>query len=1311
MPRVFGKSSSSQCAPQRVDIHAFSQLKFLLLMRYDTLAADEAAFKKRTDYTFTPFTVPVEGENLSLRGIFCKPKNRSGYYNTPEPPHAKQRIVLHFTAGNLSGGINTLTTQDFRVSVPFVIARDGTIYQLFPSKDWSGHIGAGIGNAGTGNAQDKVTIAIEIINYGYLVARRANLETIYSRPKESPGRIDLYCPLTQTEAYQKLAQPFRGQQYYASYTQQQYESLIILLRFLTKKYNIPRQFLNESSRYQGTQEVLSFKGIVSHVNYRTSGKWDLGPAFDWQQVISGVQAQAYQPASAIREALLAEKGLVSDEAAQEAYWNEPRGVELAPPEDFESHFNDDEGSVVKPDLYALVVGIDDYEDQVILNKKVIFPKLRGCVADATKMRRYLENDSSFEQKHITFLTNRQATKKEIVNAFQQLGRAGKDDVIVFYYSGHGTQELADTAVWTAEQDGKLECLVTYYDEDHDDDYLMSDKELRYLLSEVSANGAHTTVISDCCHSGDNTRNAGLIRSTYDQVIERRIPYVFPQRTWEKFVFSAVLSPADFAGRHIDALLPPARHVSLSACESDESAVEVSGEGVFTKYLLKSLEVSGGQLSYTALHGRVKQMLHNAFEQTPVMYIPPAFHQQLAWNNVFNKPGSAGNTTYADVLRDGAGNWVLQRGAVHGIGRSTEGVTVRDDEHVYQAKVRSVGADTTILSFDNAVESALDTTRIYRGYVEGLMSQQLKIHLNNVDNVLTDSLLLAEKMMTEIPAQARLESKEEEADYTLTLRNGRAVLSKPFDTFRPVVEQIPLDSEAFATELVKDLKHISNWHFLKNLRNDASVGTPLQIEVRDDEGQPIQAENNVVRLHYRQTGGQWQGSIRIKITNTSTRKLYCCCVFLDAAFGASLGLLDPIVTPLDPGASKELSYNGQTTIPVSLDNYVRLYNWPQNTEYLQFIVSDEDLSNVEELALESLPAPFTIQKRGSAKGIGPAVTETDKNVAVSWSTQLVTLEYINPEYNIIAESDLTAMLEDENLAEYALGNYFEVTTRPDLQPEYQLKPDVQLRKPDAHLDEKGFIRDSLLDAANNTARLARNSKYRIMRLRFPHAPVMVSEGDSWFQHPLVVDTIDHLSKVYPIYCVAAAGDTLANYDREGEWLEAVGSKSPRFFLISGGGNDVLGEQFRNHIKAGPHTPGLSPQDYLEPTLIAELDNLKTIYRKIFTELFALRPDIHALCHGYDYITPLEKTDKGWLGRYMIEKGMTSQADRKDVITYILNEFNDRLQTVAAEFPNVHYINARGLVAGDQWYDEIHPDKQGFQAVAGSFLNVINRLTAG
>ena len=243
------------------------------------------------EYTMRKISVPIPGEALTLDGLFCTPTKRSGYYYAVE--HPKHRVVVHFTAGNTRSDLNALTRQDYHVSVAFVIGTDGTIYQLFSSKYWSGHIGKGIGNTNTGNAQDKVTIGIELTNYGYLTERLGNLETYYSRLNGGP--VDVFCTLADKPAYQKLNTPFRGQHYFATHTDGQYQSLIILLRYLTKMYNIPRQFLPEPRRYEPTNDVVNFRGIVTHVNYRESGKWDIGPAFEWNKVIQGVQAPQFTP--------------------------------------------------------------------------------------------------------------------------------------------------------------------------------------------------------------------------------------------------------------------------------------------------------------------------------------------------------------------------------------------------------------------------------------------------------------------------------------------------------------------------------------------------------------------------------------------------------------------------------------------------------------------------------------------------------------------------------------------------------------------------------------------------------------------------------------------------------------------------------------------------------------------------------------------------------------------------------------------------------------------------------------------------------
>jgi N-acetyl-anhydromuramyl-L-alanine amidase AmpD len=269
------------------------------MLRFDSLSQIEERFRKEAGSALKPFALPVPGEDLTLHGTLFTP-NRSNYYFETE--HKKERIVLHFTAGNIRSDMITLTTQDRHVSVPFVIARDGTIYQLFSSRFWSGHLGAGLGNEkGKNNAQDKATIGIEISNYGFLLPRDGNLETIYSRVKDQKtgniSPVDIYCRQDQKAAYTQLDTPFREQSFYPTYTPGQLDSLIILLRYLTKKYDIPRQFLSPDKRYTATKDVLSFKGIVSHVNYRPGGKWDIGPAFDWATVIEGVQTETYTPTS------------------------------------------------------------------------------------------------------------------------------------------------------------------------------------------------------------------------------------------------------------------------------------------------------------------------------------------------------------------------------------------------------------------------------------------------------------------------------------------------------------------------------------------------------------------------------------------------------------------------------------------------------------------------------------------------------------------------------------------------------------------------------------------------------------------------------------------------------------------------------------------------------------------------------------------------------------------------------------------------------------------------------------------------------
>ncbi len=134
---------------------------------------------------------------------------------------------------------------------------------------------------GGNKKRSKATIGIEISNIGPLKRIDDNLVTTYND-------VDVYCAVNEGEHFEENA--FRGYEYYAAFTDKQYESLVVLLRYLTARHEIPRSFLEEGERFSALASVTSFRGIVSHVNYRSSGKTDIGPAFDWDRVIQGVEA-------------------------------------------------------------------------------------------------------------------------------------------------------------------------------------------------------------------------------------------------------------------------------------------------------------------------------------------------------------------------------------------------------------------------------------------------------------------------------------------------------------------------------------------------------------------------------------------------------------------------------------------------------------------------------------------------------------------------------------------------------------------------------------------------------------------------------------------------------------------------------------------------------------------------------------------------------------------------------------------------------------------------------------------------------------
>lgn len=166
-----------------------------------------------------------------------------------------------------------------------------------------------------------------------------------------------------------------------------------------------------------------------------------------------------------------------------------------------------------PRKLALLVGINDYPTPI--------NPLRGCINDVLSQRELLVHRFGFNPSDILILKDAQATRKGILQAFEEhlIKQAKPGDVVVFHYSGHGSQ-VSDEPDCDSKAAGLKECVnstIVPYDSfgsaAASAGGIVNDitgHTLFLLMSAVQTE--NMTVLLDSCHSGGGTRGNFLIRS-------------------------------------------------------------------------------------------------------------------------------------------------------------------------------------------------------------------------------------------------------------------------------------------------------------------------------------------------------------------------------------------------------------------------------------------------------------------------------------------------------------------------------------------------------------------------------------------------------------------------------------------------------------------------------------------------------------------------------------------------------------------------------------------------------------------------------
>jgi metacaspase-1 len=166
-------------------------------------------------------------------------------------------------------------------------------------------------------------------------------------------------------------------------------------------------------------------------------------------------------------------------------------------------------------IRAVLVGVDTYERPDI-------PTLSGCVNDVALVRRVLKDVFGVPNEDIRVVVNERATKANIMHRLHStLDQAEDGDVVVFYFSGHGSQ--------IRDRDGdelfdRLDELICPHDMDWERKTYIVDDDLDALIDQVPPE-ILVEVFVDCCFWGAGPRE--LQAESWPEGLRADVRYLAP----------------------------------------------------------------------------------------------------------------------------------------------------------------------------------------------------------------------------------------------------------------------------------------------------------------------------------------------------------------------------------------------------------------------------------------------------------------------------------------------------------------------------------------------------------------------------------------------------------------------------------------------------------------------------------------------------------------------------------------------------------------------------------------------------------------
>ncbi|CAA6817214.1 MAG: Unknown protein [uncultured Aureispira sp.] len=630
-------------------------------------------------------------------------------------------------------------------------------------------------------------------------------------------------------------------------------------------------------------------------------------------------------------------------------------------------------------IYALLVGINEYLSPDVSN-------LNGTQKDVEDMQDYiLSNYTAFEKK-VAVLKDKNATRSNIIKSFEQhLGQAQEGDIVLFYYSGHGSWGKTNQAFFKFDPDEREEGLVCH-DSRVNNQFDLADKEIAVLLNYVARNNAEVVLLIDSCHSGSVTRyaDAATRMTGSGNQVRTLSDYLYDSTLEEHKTYYTTLAAQN--GGEI-AEIPMSRHLLMSACSERELARETKDGGWFTQSLLSVLK-ENESLSYFQVYSQVFSAISQKHEkQTPQLEAYGLFNA----NNVFLTGGKSltkstrfriGKSAKTNSFRVDFGaqtgfpldisrainfniyetkesEEVLGVGQVNSIGLVDSEIRMRvsSRETVFWGEMLDYALAPTTICFEGAQED-LDLLN------DGLKKRNIQ-QVVFVTNDLVCPFVLA---WDQKDACYRLSERQQEQVWNAATEHYD---TKSFNRPVFILELGKADlREEFKVNIVMEiLEHLSQWKYTVDLDNPKSRINKKGIEVKFTTDNPSDAHkvkclvkepkgiqqydleeaNGATQKDYHKLVLDYTEEVEInysiRIKNNTRDKYYLALALITADHGV-IPLQANIV--LEPGEELEEAvdkYYGTLSIARKNDTNI--------TNYLKVFISKKEISTVQGLELPSL----------------------------------------------------------------------------------------------------------------------------------------------------------------------------------------------------------------------------------------------------------------------------------------------------------------------------------------------------------------------